>query len=347
MVGMTEVVTRDLTEERVDALVACVRRCYGESYPEADFYDPAALRELLRSERLVSKLAVVGDGRVVGHLGTRFERTKDVTAHLLGGFVDPDYRNQGILIQLGAAAHARYRELGLVGTWMFATTAHGRSQRMLERANSTATGVLLGHIPADIDYRGIEPERDSRRVGAIAFYQSFGPAPAVRVFVPPRYAELVRSIYRDADLPRDVRSGSGHYTSLHGVVRYDAKRQVAVFRFGQLANGELGDAGTAQPLAALLDRASQCHAEVSYADVPLANEGAPGLIAELWARGFGFGALLPASERSETLRLQRVSSSRVSPERMVLVTPRSAELLAWILEEQAQLAAVPRESERR
>ena len=51
---------RVLAEDDVGALIACVRRCYGNSYTEPEFYDSSYLRSELRAHRLFS---VACDGR--------------------------------------------------------------------------------------------------------------------------------------------------------------------------------------------------------------------------------------------------------------------------------------------
>ena len=71
---------RSLDEASAEALVACVRRCYGTTYPESDFLDAAAIARQLRSGRLMGKVAVTRTGRVVGHLGTRFDVPGDCVA---------------------------------------------------------------------------------------------------------------------------------------------------------------------------------------------------------------------------------------------------------------------------
>lgn len=75
--------------------------------------------------------------------------------------------------------------------------------------------------------------------------------------------------------------------------------------------------------------------EVTYVDVPLASGGGLGgsAVDALADRGFVFGALLPGSSASEVLRLQRVATARIAPERIQLASPDSASILVRILEE--------------
>ena len=49
-------------------LTACFERCYGDSYPAAFFYDPAAIRERIGDGRLHSVVAMTPSGEIVGHM---------------------------------------------------------------------------------------------------------------------------------------------------------------------------------------------------------------------------------------------------------------------------------------
>lgn len=316
---------RSLDEASTAELVACVRRCYGTTYPESDFLDESALAPEVRSGRLVGKVAVTHTGRVVGHLGTRFEVPGDAVADTVAGFVDPECRGSGLLRDLGAAMYREYRQRGIVGLRNYATGAHTRTQSTIVGAGGRTTGILLGHIPAGTEYRGIEHDFGSARIGAVVYYQPLRPAPPLRVAIPERWCEIVASIFEDAELDRTLerpRRGGDPMGSL----RLDPRQGLATIRLGC---GE-------QPLDRLLDVGAVCDAEVTYVDVPLAADaGDFGLRAvdELAGRGFVFGALLPGSRVSEVLRLQRVAPSRIAPERIQLASPAAAAMLAQIVDE--------------
>src|SRR5262245_45838601 len=91
-----EVELRRLASDDVPALIACVRRCYGESYPEPDFYEADVLRGELDAGRLLGAVGLVGS-RVVGHLGTRIPLPGDAVGETVAGIVDPDYRGLGLM----------------------------------------------------------------------------------------------------------------------------------------------------------------------------------------------------------------------------------------------------------
>ena len=330
---------RRLGEDDVPALIACTRRCYGESYPESDFYEPSYIRSELHARRLLSVGALVGS-RVVGHVGTRIPIPGDAVAETIAGMVDPDYRGLGLMPRMGGQMVADYRDLGLVATRHIATAAHGRTQRNIASSGGVATGVLLGHIPAGTDYRGIQHGFGDARIAAVVYFHMFGRLGSLDVHLPEQYAKLVADLYNQLELDRRLvlptHTGSatpGSSTrSWAGSLHHDTRRGVSLLRFGSLA-------GNATPPASELvdEMLSQCQG-VAYADVPIADRHAPQLLDLLHERGFCFGALLPGTAASEAIRMQRLSGTSIAPWATVTASSGGRALLDWISREYERTA---------
>jgi GNAT superfamily N-acetyltransferase len=329
---------RKLGEDDVPALIACTRRCYGESYPESDFYEASSIRSQLRARRLLSVAALVGS-RVVGHIGMRISIPGDAVAETIAGFIDPDYRGQGLMSGMGSRLAAQYEELGIVAARHIATAAHDRTQRTIASSGGVATGVLLGHIPAGTDYRGLAHGFGGARIAAVVYFQSFGRLGALEVHLPERSTELVTDLYRQLALERRVvpndltRSAPDDSArSWTGSVHHDIRRGISSLRFGSLA----GDA--THPAIELVDETLPLCQAVVYADVPITDRRAPALLDRLCERGFCFGALLPGTSASESIRMQRLSGTAIAPSAAVTATPEGRALLEWITREHERTA---------
>jgi hypothetical protein len=325
---------RRLGEDDVPSLIACIRRCYGESYPEPEFYEPNYIREELRAHRLLCIGALV-DRRVVGHLGTRIPIPGDAIAETIGGIVDPDYRGLGLISQMGGRMGADYRELGIVAARHFATGAHDRTQRLIVASGGVATGVLLGHVPAGTDYRGIEHGFGHARIGVVVYFQAYARVGALDVYLPERYAEPVINLYEQLEFERRVMpslrgTSVGADSSIRawsGSAHHNAQRGISSLRFGSLA-GEV-----TRPAIELVEQAlPQCQA-VAYADVPIADSRSPALLDLLHKSGFCFGALLPGTARSEAIRMQRFSGAPTAPGTIATASLGGRALLEWISRE--------------
>ena len=322
---------RTLGEDDVPALIACTRRCYGESYPEPGFYEASYIRSELRARRLLSVGALV-DSRVVGHLGMRIPISGDSVAETIAGMVDPDYRGLGLMSAMGSQMSADYDKFGIVATRHIATGAHDRTQRNIVSSGGVATGVLLGHIPAGTHYRGIEHGFGDARIAAVVYFQAFGRLGALDVHLPVHYAELVADLYEQLELDRHLvprshaspaapdDSTRAWSSSLH----HDQRRGISLLRVGSLASD------ATRPAGELVGEMLSQNPVVAYADVPIADRRAPELLDLLHERGFRFGALLPGTATSEAIRMQRLSGASIAPSATVTASPGGRALLDWI-----------------
>jgi len=313
-------------------LVACIRRCYGETYAEPGFYDVDWLIAELRSQRLIS-IGACDQGSVVGHVGAIVRTAGDAVGDTVAGMVQPDYRGRGLVHQMGRPLFAAFQQRGILATRHFATGAHLRTQHPLADSGAIPTGVLLGHIPAGTRSRGLPRRVDDRRGGVVVYFQRYGVLEDLDVHLPAQYAPILTDLYeragltRHVALPRDARIATRRdEPTAEFAVRYDARSGIVVVRI-------TGSSGTRIAIDELADVADGHRAEVVYIDVPLTHPGCPAAVDRLRDRGFVFGALLPGSADAEYLRMQRVPTDRVTPGAIECATDEGAQLRAWITNE--------------
>ena len=79
----------------------------------------------------------------------------------------------------------------VVGAWgMIGDGAHPRTQSLIAAAGGVVTGVLLAHIPAETEYRGIQPAGGASRFACVVCYQALATAPSLRVYLPDEVAGI-------------------------------------------------------------------------------------------------------------------------------------------------------------
>lgn len=313
---------RPLTAADAEKLVACFRRCYGDSYVPAFFYDPADIRSRLADRRLESLVATTPSGDIVGHMALIRPHASAVTAELGSAIVDSRYRRHGLLAQLGVGLVELARAAGAVGYHHYQTTAHPIIQRAAAEAGGAETGVMLAYIPAATEYRDLVSPSPTGRLAAVTAYQALGVVPVRNVALPPRYGALLREIYSAAGIARhEIPTSFGSVSSSAHVTRdFDAQRS--------LLRIHVEDIGT--DLAAQVDAIEREHpCDVTHVDLVLSDRSVSGAVEDLHAQGFFFCALLPEYAASDVLRLQRPhTASWVRPD---LVTTRAREILDAIL----------------
>jgi len=320
---------RELGEDDVASLIACIRRCYGESYTEHEFYDAEYIQSELRAGRLISAGALVGTD-LVGHIGTRVRSRGDVVADTVCGVVDPDYRGRGLMRRVGAQMTARYGELGIAATIHFATGAHDRTQRLIVASGAVPTGALLGHIAIGTEYRGINHAFVDNRIGVVVYVQMIGHLDALDVYLPEPYAERVADLYEQLALDRRLRGrnhAQGSLRSWIGTADHDPRRGISSLRFGSLAGA------ASVPAIELVEQPAFHSQRVAYADVPIADPRGVELVALLEENGFFYGALLPGTVGTEAIRLQRLLDAPVAPQAIVTANAYGRSLLDWIVQQ--------------
>jgi len=317
---------RPLALEDAEKLTACFRRCYGESYVGALFYDPAALRARIVEGRVYSVVAMTANDEIVGHMALTRPHPEALTVELGNTIVDPRYRGHGLAARLGAALFEACRVGGYIGFHHYPTTAHAIMQKLAVQAGGIETGVMLDYIPAGTDYRDLGGTSEHGRRAVVTVYQPLAPAPARSVFLPRRHEAMLREIYGRAGLERIACTAAERLPSSCTRVRSHVDARRGLLRI------EVESAGA--DLCARVDEIADAHAAaVTHVDVLLSDPAATRAVETLHARGFVFCALLPEFASSDVLRLQRLSTElRALP---ALVYPEAATILAAIMADRA------------
>jgi hypothetical protein len=317
-------------------LVECVRRCYGDTYGEPGFYDAAWLVRQQRSGRLLS-IGACAEGRVVGHLGMTVASRGDVVGDTVAAMVEPDYRGQGLVHRMGRVLYAAFQANGVVATRHLATGTHLRTQRPLVDSGAIPTGVLLAHVQAGTQFRGVGHRFGDRRIGVVAYFQRYGDLGGLDVYLPVRYATMLTELYERAGLVRHSDSRTGATTTARRgaptaavTTQRNARASVVVVRIAATLDARISTDELAYEL--------ESRPEVSYVDVPLPHPDCPATVEWLRREGFAFGALLPGTIDSEFLRMQNLPADRAKPDAIECATAEGARLRDWIA---AELAGSP------
>jgi len=316
-----------LRPEDAGKLTECFQRCYGESYVADFLYDPDAIRARLADGRLHSIVATDAAGEIVGHMALTRRDSRALTVEAGNTVVDPRCRGEGLAARLGAALFQVCRAGGYAGFHHYPTTAHGIMQKLAVQGGGIESGVMLSYIPAGTDYRGLGGSAEGR-LAVVVVYQPIAAAPARQVFLPPRFAALLRDIHRRAGLERveGVPAAALPAAPTRLETSLDVRRG--------LRRIEVEEVG-----ADLAERADDLaragDAALVHIDLPLSDPATPLAVEALRRRGFFFCALLPEFAASDVLRLQRLrdlDEPRVLPD---LVHPEARALLDAALADRA------------
>ncbi len=281
-------------------LIDCVRRCYGESYPNKVMYDISQLEEIIDNKLMHSVVAKLGDGQIVGHCALTFDGIHNVSPEAGKMMVDPNFRGQHIAEIMAKKRIEIAKELSLPGFWTECVTNHPYSQHEMIAFNAKETGLFIGDTPATISMKGLENHPDTR-MSLLTFYLQLNDRPHT-IFMPAQHVDHAKVLVKDLNLQRNIVStniAATGQTTFHSVINSSIQTaNIAIDRIG----GDLVNA-VKDELAKLeaLNLAS------IYLDIPIEQETAAEAYLELESIGFFWGSWMPNfSIKGDSLRLQKI-----------------------------------------
>lgn len=281
-------------------LIDCVRRCYGESYPNKVMYDINQLEEIIENKLMHSVVAKLGSGQIIGHCALTFDGAHNVSPEAGKMMVDPNFRGQHIAEIMAKERIKIAQELSLPGFWTECVTNHPYSQHEMITLNAKETGLFIGDTPATISMKGLENHPDTR-MSLLAFYLQLNDRPHT-IFMPAQHAEHAKSLVQDLNIQRNIVSSNiaaSGTTTFHTVINSNIQTaNIAIDRIGS------------DLVAAVkheLTKLEALNLASIYLDIPIEQEAAAHAYLELESIGFFWGSWMPNfSTKGDMLRLQKI-----------------------------------------
>jgi RimJ/RimL family protein N-acetyltransferase len=308
-------------------LIDCVRRCYGDSYPNEMMYDPIQLKEAIETKVMYSVIARHEDGNVIGHCALTFEGPHNVSPEAGKMLVDPDYRGHHIAESMAQKRIEIAKELGLFGFWTECVTNHPFSQHEMINFGAKETGLLLGTDPASMmQMQGLENHSDTR-MSLLAFYLLLKDSNQT-IFLPKHHLEFVKSLVETIKMERQilVSTISGHGLTEGSTQIDDVEKiaQISCIHIGKDFNSYIANE---------LKKLESCSMASIYLDLPLNQEAAAHAYVELEKMGFFWGAWIPNySTKGDILRLQKLNQA-VNFDEIVTATPHGENIKKYVQSE--------------
>jgi RimJ/RimL family protein N-acetyltransferase len=281
-------------------LIDCVRRCYGESYPNKVMYDINLLEEVIENKLMHSVVAKLPNGQIIGHCALTFDGAHNVSPEAGKMMVNPNFRGQHIAEIMAKERIEIAQELSLPGFWTECVTNHPYSQHEMITFNAKETGLFIGDTPATISMKGLENHPDTR-MSLLAFYLQLNDRPHT-IFMPAQHAEHAKSLVQDLNIQRNIVSSNiaaSGTTTFHTVINSNIQTaNIAIDRIGS------------DLVAAVkheLIKLEALNLASIYLDIPMEQEAAAHAYLELESIGFFWGSWMPNfSTKGDMLRLQKI-----------------------------------------
>ncbi len=324
---------RNMAPDDALAVARCFYRTYGLTGPVADevIYHPERCAAQARAELYLGVVAMLPDGRVVGHIAVERQALDDPVG--IGGFlvVDPEFRGHGIAERLSELKVARARAAGLRGLLGMTVTVHTASQKTSLSHGGHEVGVLLAAQEDRIVMRGIATGARQERHAIVAFYTPLAADVRRPSFPPAAQREIVARICAACGLNRVINESRGRVsldelpqrTSLSVAVLSGAHfARIRVSAFGRDFVSEIFH---------LIDDLHRHNIDVLRLELPLADPLTAHFGSAAEELGFSFAAVFPAMGAGDLLCLQSLDRIEVDPTAIQTASDLGAAVLAAVL----------------
>ena len=289
---------RLLTPEDAEAIPALAERVNGPNYAHREVYHPAELLRLKREGRLISVVALNGDGAVVGHFGLMRYDLGPI-AELCQAMVLPEYRHHHVMEKMRELVEQEAAAAGLVGLMDQAVAHHVFTQLMDDRYGEHPVGIMFGFASAD----SMNMQAATRqRLTAVLDFKYLRKIEAGVVYVPTHHQPIMRKMYAALDRETELRSGDSNLSEGGRI-----ETSISDWGTGEIEIVEAGRDCVPQVRDAIREMKEKSQVPVFYVRVPLGQLGGPSFCVALEQQGFFFSGLVPGGTPEEDqLQLQRL-----------------------------------------
>ena len=316
---------RLLTVSDIPQLINCIKRCYGDSYPFHEMYDPVALQRLVDDKLMHSVVAQHPDGHLIGHCALTFDSTSNTAPEAGKMIVDPDFRGHHIAESMAQKRIEIAKELDLVGFWTDCVTNHPYSQDEMIAFGAQETGVLLGAAPSR-EMAGLQNFTDTR----MSFLSCYLPLKenTNTIYLPKNHLDFVSDLAKKIKVDRTITESSAVGTGR-------SEYSVTVNPATQMANFKVQHIGEdfASAIAAELAKLESQNLAFTMLNLPISQEAAAQAFTQLEEMGFFWGAWLPNyTAQGDFLRLQKLHES-VNVDEIICARAQGEDIKKYVVSE--------------
>ena len=324
--------TNDITPEirrlkiaDIPQLIECVKRCYGDSYPFHEMYDPVALQKSVDDKLMHSVVARHPDGHLIGHCALTFDSASNTAPEAGKMIVDPDFRGHHIAEAMAKKRIEIAKELDLVGFWTDCVTNHPYSQDEMIAFGAQETGVLLGAAPSR-EMAGLQNFSDTR-MSFLSCYLSLRESVST-IYLPKNHIDFVSDLAKKIHVDRTINVSSALGSG-------QSEYSVAVNPATQTANIKVQHIGKdfALDINSELTKLELQNLAFTMLNLPISQEAAALAFSQLEDMGFFWGAWLPNySAQGDVLRLQKLHES-VNVDEIICARAQGEDIKKYVISE--------------
>jgi anti-sigma regulatory factor (Ser/Thr protein kinase)/GNAT superfamily N-acetyltransferase len=306
-----------------------VYRAYGYTYGYELLYYPEQLAAANESGQVLSAVAVVNQDEIAGHCALIMWDKNSRIAEMGQGAVKPEYRGQGCFVKLTGWLIEQAKARGLTGIFGQAVTNHTYSQQVGHRFGLKDSALLVGFIPATVNFKEMAEALTQRGSLVIHFKYLEQPQP-MPLYVPEHHSDMIGKLYQNIGVSPEFSKPAGVWLSPQNERSEMNIKSITSLNFGLVEIVKYGS-GVVEEVRSTLRDLCLKKTDVINLHLDLADPATFHLTAEFEKLGFFFAGILPAAaHKGDALILQYLNNVPIDYDQIHVASDIGKELIAYI-----------------
>ncbi len=326
---------RDLRDTEVSELSRLFYAVYGYQYVDDSVYFPKLIQERVRRGDLISKVAILPNGRMVGHIGLVKKGNSPLVYEPALGVVDPQIKSQGLFSKIFKEVMTLVKSIPMSYCFYDTVTNHDYSQRLISRYGSCEIALFVGSQVSETQAKlqrlglGQDPQGMDRYSILLAVHPQTQSPFGKEVLLPTNVGDFAETILTPLGM-KWIPSPRFYPLSRDGLYKTTLQETQKAVIF------DLEIPGRAAALRILDEWRTLMHSGYEYAavEVSLEHSGIGQLYDLLAKNGFFIAGLIPYHYSSQLgVRFQSLGPTRVAFDQIKVHSPTAKRLLEIVRED--------------
>ncbi len=315
---------RQMQPDEALEVCRCIYDCYGYSYANENVYFPERLAAMNQEGKLLSSVAVTPEGEIGGHFAIIFH--EKLPAEMGIAVTKKKFRGQGFAKESAVYLEKSAIDLGHKGMQVKEVTAHPYTQKFCMKLGYMDCGLLLGHSPKTLSFKGIADILKQRNSDVLGFKYFVKPDPR-KLYIPDQHKEMILRLYKNIGVDAEgISSSQSEPASEQGLM------EVKVHSIRSLAELLIFEIGKDTLLVLRQEMRKLFIDEIQVFELYLSlnDPMTPAMVSQLEQMGYVFTGVLPETQMGDALIMQFFNGVYVDYDQIVLVSELAQELLEYI-----------------
>lgn len=302
-------------------------RSYGYSYVNDVVYYPDRLATEIEGHRLISKVALSEDERVIGHIALMqaFEGAKISEWGM--AISDPLFRGQGIMNDLIANIMHEAKSSAFYGIFSHSVTNHEFTQKICKKYGFSDVALLVGYAGSELSFKNINNDL-TQRESTIISYIGLKKESKIELFMPKKHEQMIKKLYSAVGV--EALQKSSNPTEQKPSRTQIVDTIIPALNIAEVILQSIAS-DAFESIKYITKKFSIAKIDIIYLYIDLEDENCVALIEKLEDLGYFFAGIFPHCHHENPLVLQFVNNIKFDYSLINGYTPLAKELKEYIL----------------